>query len=399
MSIITLSEYETRLLSPDILPYEVGLRLWQQYDQRGRRLQIGFPSPKTQGWWQITTQGWVGQIPLTPDTQLHIEPRVAWANLFGMWATAYGLRHVPFLDGLTAVHSLPGFYDHLASVLAQQVLRLVRQGLPAAYVAQTAVRPYVRGELRLAQTHSHNPTAGVVCRATDPTYDHEDNQILAYTLGQIARLGLCTPPVQEQVRRAYHTLTQVVSIRPFTPADCQHRTYTRLTHAYGPLHALCRFFLEHTAPFTAVGSHKLAPFLLSMPQLYERFVANWLTAHLPPAWRLRVQESVPLGAEAAVRFHIDLVLYDQNGLAHAVLDTKYKTADKPETADVSQIIAYAQAKNCPRALLIYPQPLAQSLNAQIYNLHVRSLTFALQGNLENNGHTLLTELLADPAVR
>jgi 5-methylcytosine-specific restriction enzyme subunit McrC len=76
-----------------------------------------------------------------------------------------------------------------------------------------------------------------------------------------------------------------------------------------------------------------------------------------------------------------------------VLDTKYKTADKPDNADINQIIAYATAKNSPNAILIYPTPLAQPLGTHLHNIHIRTLTFSLADDLEGAGQQFLSALL------
>jgi 5-methylcytosine-specific restriction enzyme subunit McrC len=72
-----------------------------------------------------------------------------------------------------------------------------------------------------------------------------------------------------------------------------------------------------------------------------------------------------------------------------VLDTKYKMAAKVDNADISQIVTYAKAKGCHEAVLIYPTQLQRPLDVQIADLHVRSLTFALDADLEEAGQQFL----------
>ncbi|MGF1939426.1 MAG: hypothetical protein RM347_034645 [Nostoc sp. ChiQUE02] len=76
-----------------------------------------------------------------------------------------------------------------------------------------------------------------------------------------------------------------------------------------------------------------------------------------------------------------------------MLDTKYKAASKPATADISQMIAYAQAKRCQEAILIYPVPLAEPLNIKVGTIQIRTLTFSLTGDLEQAGYRFLQDLL------
>jgi 5-methylcytosine-specific restriction enzyme subunit McrC len=129
-----------------------------------------------------------------------------------------------------------------------------------------------------------------------------------------------------------------------------------------------------------------------MARLYELFVAEWLKANLPPPWQVKAQEKLHVGQHNELLFEIDLVIEDNEGNAHYVLDTKYKTAAKPDNADINQIIAYATAKNCPNAILIYPAPLSRPLNIHLDNIHIRTLTFSLTDELEAAGQSFLSTL-------
>jgi 5-methylcytosine-specific restriction enzyme subunit McrC len=136
----------------------------------------------------------------------------------------------------------------------------------------------------------------------------------------------------------------------------------------------------------------MLPFLVDMAHLYELFVSEWLKTHLPPHLDLKAQEQVDLSQSNALHFKIDLVLYEkETGLVHSVLDTKYKTGS-PGTDDIAQVIAYAKVKRSREAILIYPTPPAQPLDTTIDGLRIRSLTFALDGDLEQAGQRFLRDL-------
>ena len=389
---LRIREYESLNLPAGELPDWVSELLWRNLDQNGRKLLISFPSPKTDGQWQLTAQGWVGQILVPHQLTLTITPKVSNARLFQLWEMAYDLNLAELAEGLTAVHSLPAFFSLLAQILAQRVIRRGRQGFQQAYLQETAELPYVRGKLLTRQPSTSSPSVTLACRYDAHTADIPDNQIVAYTLHQIARSGQFSPAAQTAVRRAYHLLQPLVSLRPFQPQDCQNRTYSRLNQDYATLHALCRFFLEHTGPLLDEGQHQLMPFLLNMAQLYERCVANWLQAQLPPPYRIKVQENTVLGPHDELRFQIDLTLYGENGRPLAVLDTKYKTPDKPSQADISQVITYAKARGCHHALLIYPQPLSQPLNVAVGDVQLHTVTFGLDEPVAQAGEQLLTQL-------
>jgi 5-methylcytosine-specific restriction enzyme subunit McrC len=201
------------------------------------------------------------------------------------------------------------------------------------------------------------------------------------------------------VRRAYRTLRGAVSVLPFSSQDCLGRVYNRLNQDYHPLHALCRFFLEHTGPSHEAGDRTVLPFLVNMARLYEMFVAHWLEANLPADLRLKKQEWVRVGENDELNYQIDLVLCDAaTGRTLCVLDTKYKANEGPAQTDVNQAVTYAEIKDCTEAVLIYPVPLAPPLNVQMGRIRVQSLTFSLEGDLEQAGQAFLRDLLRSGCV-
>ncbi len=389
--VIHLTEYQPTDLSPESFPTAVFTHLYHHYDQNGGKLEVQFPSPRTNGRYRLTPQGWVGWIPASSDLHLSLLPKVSLHNLFRMWQTAYRLPDIFWQDELVQVKSLREFYEGLAVILAKMVLHRSRQGFHQAYLPQTEALPYIRG--RISQL-PQPPQTAVTCTHHIHTPDLPDNQILAYTLEQILRSRRCQETAQTAVRQAYRSLQGVVSFAEFEPGDCNGRFYTRLNQDYQPLHALCRFFLAHTGPSHQSGDHAIQPFLINMATLFEQFVAAWLRQNLPSPWQLKAQELVHIGANRDLQLQIDMVLYDKNGNPHTILDTKYKTPIKPSQADISQIVTYAKAKNCHEAILIYPEPLPRPLDIWLDDLHIRSLTFSLDTDLEAAGQQFLQNALS-----
>lgn len=390
---ITLTEYVHRQLPPEAIPHEVGESLWNNYRNQ---VEVDFPSPKTDGQWVLTSKGWVGHIPLSPEIGFSLQPKVSLDNLFRMLEYAYRLQSFRFLDDLVGCHSLEEFYERLANVLAKRVLDRARKGFYRAYLPENERLPYVRGRLDIRQVMQKPWSAKLRCHYEEHTPNVEENQILAWTLDRIARSHMCSKRVQPTVRRAYQSLRGLVSPQPFSPQDCVGRLYNRLNDDYHPMHALCRFFLEHSGPTHEMGDRTVLPFLVNMARLFELFVAEWLKANLPDSLLLNVQEKVEVGEENVMRFDIDLVMSDaETGETYCVLDTKYKTKERPDQRDVSQVIAYAEIKGCNHAVLIYPDPLPNPLDVQVGQIRVQSSTFLLEGDLEKNGKAFMEALLRD----
>ena len=390
---ITLTEYEPSTLPPAAMPEADGSMLWRLYDQRRGVLRVEFPSPKTGDQWRLTPQGWVGHIPLTPDLHFHLQPKVSVHNLFRMLDYAYRLRSFDLLDGLVESDSLNGFYERLAQALAQRVLARGRRGFHRAYLSRVGALSTVRGRLEADRMRPWDPR--LYCRYEEQTRDVADNQILAWTLRRIAQSGFCSERVQPIVRRAYRSLLGVATPIPFSAEACVERLYNRLNEDYRPLHVLCRFFLEHTGPGHRLGNRPMLSFLINMARLYELFVAEWLRAHLPAPWTVKVQERVTVrgsGGNQDLRFDLDLVLYDGDETARLVLDTKYKAGERVEAADVNQIVTYAQARGCREAALVYPDLPGRPLDATVGDVRVRALRFGLDGDLDSSGEALLEQL-------
>ncbi|MBN1878400.1 MAG: restriction endonuclease [Anaerolineae bacterium] len=390
---LSLKEYETTYIAREHIPYNVGERLYRDY---GSQVNVEFPSPKTHNRWALTSQGWVGYIPLDERLSLVLKPKVPLHNLFGMLEYAYRLKSFQFLDAdLMQCQSLEAFYERLAHILALRVLERGRKGFYRAYLDRADQLPYVSGRVDMRYLMQHPCDPHLRCHYEDHTADIADNQILAWTLRHILHSGICTEYTLPAIRQAYRALQGLATLHPYTPQDCVARLYHRLNADYHPMHALCRFFLEHSGPSHKVGEHTFIPFLVNMARLYELFVAEWLTRNLDPArFQLKAQDTVTIGEHQNLRFNIDLTLYDTKTQSPiCVLDTKYKAPDVPSQSDLSQVVMYAELKQCQDACLIYPTDLqVLPLKTPVGQIRIHTLTFSVAGNLEEGGHTFLRSL-------
>lgn len=387
--LIELTEYVPRKFERQEIAYAKAENLWRKYNNQ---VAVDFPSPKTSGKWILTSQGWVGHIPVTPEFHLALRPKVQLKNLFGMLEYAYQLKSFRFLQGLIDCQSLEDFYSQLAYLLARRILDRGRKGFYRAYVPKTGQLAYIRGRLDIRQAIQKPWNVKLNCHYEEHTGDIEENQILAWTLFIIGRSGLCSERVSPTVRQAYHALQGFVTLQPCSAKDCVGRLYNRLNEDYRPLHALCRFFLESSGASHERGDRTMLPFLVDMAKLYELFVSEWLQENPPQGFFFKPQHPVEIGQNR--HFRIDQVLYNlATGEAQAVLDTKYKAPDKAADTDIYQMISYAKTTKCYEAFLIYPTPLKEPLNVRSDDIRVRSLTFSLDGDLDQAGQAFLQDLL------
>jgi len=387
---LKLIEYQPRYLRKSEFPQDLGLLLWKEYaDQVG----VEFPTVKAEHQWILQPYGWVGHIPLSRDFGITIEPKVPLKRLFEMLEVAYRLQSIRFLRGTTGCSSVPEFYDRLASVLASRTLDRGRQGYYREYVGRRRSLRHVTGRLDVGSVARSPWRVSLPCSFEEHTGDIADNQILLWTLSRIRRSSACTEHTLRRVSQAYRELSGVAMETVVCASDCDDRSYNRLNVDYGPLHALCRFFLDQTGPTHVVGERRTVPFLVNMASLFELFVAEWLASNLDEDLDVRPQERVVIDTDANVAFQIDLVIQDRSSQRTiCVADTKYKAPSHPSTADIQQIVAYAVSQDCTEAVLIYPCEMEHSLDLCIGNVHVRSLVFDLGRNLDEAGRTLIQGL-------
>lgn len=390
-TIIKLTEYMPCKIQKDIISELVGENLWRKYS---KHLSVDFPSPKTEGNWQLTPQGWIGFIPCSDQLALVLQPKIEISNLFRMLEYAYRLESFHFLDDLVGCNSLEEFYERLANVLAKRVLDRSRKGFYRTYLPESESLPFIRGRVNIRKYIRTPWDVKIDCHYEEHTPDIEENQILLWTLFQIAHSGMCTSRVLPTIRKAFHSLRGLTSFKLFKSRDCISRLYNRLNDDYKPLHALCRFFLDHSGPGYEYGDKTMLPFLVNMERLYELFVAEWLKIHLPPSVIMKIQEKVDVGESNTLTFKIDLVLYHAGtGKALCVLDTKYKAKEKPDTNDVAKVVTYAETKGCEEAFLIYPIPLPIPYDGMFGKIRVKSMFFSLSGDLEHAGQIFMKTLL------
>ena len=393
---IRLTEFKPKLYDTDNTLDPLFKKLWEEYDKRQGKLKVEFPSLNTENKWSLTSLGWVGSIPLSEEVEVRLNSKVPIMNIFRMLEHAYRLQSFQFLDGLTDSGCLEEIYDRLARILAIRIQDRARKGFYRSYLHKNENLPFLRGRMNIERALRRPWDVELLCNYEEHTADVEENQILAWTLSRMLYANLNREETKTIIRSAYRVLQGYVKIRTFKPSDCVGRLYNRLNSDYHPLHSLCRFFLEQTGPTHIAGTHKMIPFLVHMDRLFELFVSEWLRAHLPVHEVLKAQERVSFGDQDNLNIKIDLVVYDaENQQVRCVMDTKYKVpAGTSDNSDITQVVAYATAKGCKEAILIYPAHVAKPFDVPWGPIRVRSLTFDLSGNLDEAGAHLINEILS-----
>ena len=393
IEIIELTEHSPVKVDRERLPVEAAEMLKKKF---GDIIAVEMISFGPDSDWQLTAQDWVGYIPLTLDVSIRLLPKngVKITNLFGMLEYAYGLKSFHLFEkGLFDCDTLDDFYDRLADILAHLILDRARKGFYRSYQPRSEQLPYLQGRIDLQRASLRPWEVKLECHFEEHTSDIKDNQILTWTLLQILRSGLCTENSSHFVSYAYRRLLSFAEPEPCGPESCLERIYNRLNDDYRPMHALCRLFLEHLGPAHKIGKREMIPFLVNMANLYELFVAEWLKAHDIEGFSIEAQRDVVIDRRQNVKFRMDLVLCDRSSQQpKCIMDTKYKIGP-PSMSDIHQVIAYAEAIGCKEAILIYPVEKESPLDMWVGDIHVRSATFALEGDLDEAGWDFVHEIM------
>ena len=253
--------------------------------------EIEYPSPITASRYRIRSKGYVGTFPVGDDLILRVTPKLPVSSIFQMLEYAYDLESFQLLEGAAQLASVDELYETLALILARRVLDRTRRGLQKDYIQLTDDLPCVRGRLLFRETLRQSLTGNprLLCEFDHHTPELEDNHILAWTLHRMRVLPFRRDEVASAVRKADRALQMTVNLKRVSAERCIGRFYHALNHDYGPMHALCRFFLEQCGPRLESGERDMLPFSLYMPGLFEAFVARWLSKNLPARYALEAQ--------------------------------------------------------------------------------------------------------------
>jgi 5-methylcytosine-specific restriction enzyme subunit McrC len=398
-----LYEYKPLLLDRHELTEALGAYLYREFKNK---VTVEFPSPATDGQWRLTSQGYVGFVPLPDGRTLELLSKTPLGNLFHMLEYTFDIEP---LGGLVSVATLDDFYDRLATLLAKMIDERSRRGIYREYIPRNDRLAYLRGSLDVRRLATRPWDPFPHCRFQEHTPDIDDNRLLTWTLYNIARGGRAGPRSLPHVRRAYHTMESFARSAPFTAVDCTDRRYNRLNEDYERLHALCRFFLDAAGPQLDSGEKQMVPFLIDAAGLYEKFVAAWLHRNATNDYVVSDQARVDFEGTPDMQARIDLTLGRRGSdRVLCVLDTKYKASADPEYSDLYQVTTYALSQGCRDAFLVYPEPLTPALDIIIRSeyepeqtVRVRSVTFPVRdascvadAELDACGHAFLRDVVA-----
>ena len=340
------------------------------------------PAWERDGSYELTAQRHVGTIVLD-GLRIVIRPKLPVENLFFMLSHAYDLPL--FRNEQTTLTESDNLYRFVVEVFVQQVAKLARQGVRRDYIEREVSRPYLRGRLLVEKQMRQPVTAQhhFQQRTNDFSADILENQLLKRTLWLLARATSDDEPLRQRIRRALAAF-DAVQLRAVTPADCDRVQFTRLNERYHrPIH-LAQLLLQNLSIEAEVGTRPFAAFLLPMYQLFELYVARFLSWELAshPTLAVRIQPEIWLDSAENERGIPDIII-TRNGEPTLVIDTKYKPfTGRMVESDRYQLYTYCSVMGVERGLLLYAGESAEPHTTQMRDVRLSAVSLALDGSAE-----------------
>ena len=363
---LTLREWETLPVGEGGLTETEARRLHALAERAARRLKLPETAVLTRTRRGLKAGQVVGVLAV-PGRTVEILPKIddddgaVRAALVRMLAVALDLR-VADADLAALDTQRNDLLELLVRLFAERLLAAVRRGLPRRYVAHEEDLRLLRGKLDVTRqiTHLAARPDRLACRFDELSEDTPLNRVLKAAVSRLARLARTAANARllaelaarfEFVGDSPHPLREPVRL-------------DRTNAAFHDLHRLARLFLEGDWQSTASGRTAGFALLFPMNVLFEKFVGRCLQRALAPV-RVDLQASgrhALTGADRHPLFALrpDAVIEGAEGAV--VLDAKWKELHLGEKklgvaqSDVYQMLAYAEAWDAKRLVLVYPSP-------------------------------------------
>lgn len=367
-SIISLSDRDASLLTSSF----------------GKQMSVSLTA--TKGKYEITPGSHVGTIRLT-DCTIVIRPKVSIANLFWMLSYAHEIADFAGLD--VGFEEYDDIFEFIVKIFASKVHSLAREGLTRGYVEQEANLSAVRGRISFTEDIRHNwaVKSKVYCRYVEHTEDIIENQILKLCCYLLLRMPLYDQSTVITLRSALGQF-EGVSLVAITETDFDSVYYSRLNQRYTACINLARILLSHLSVSEHFGEVPAGSFLVSMEDLFERFVAVILKRQIElSGGAFEYQSGIRITRVEVGKSPIygipDMMVRSKNG-NKVVLDTKYKDPghESWKIGDIHQIVCYSAVAQSRLGILIYASPEGWSWARKLVNVASEIAAFSLPLNWE-----------------
>lgn len=265
--------------------------------------------------------------------------------------------------------------EQLIALFAERTLTELKRGIDHTYVTQEENLHCLKGKLLIRQHVVQNAAhrERTYCQYDDFISSTLINQILKAASRRLLLISR-TAFSQKKLREIIFLLDEVIDLElaEFHFSDIH---YNRNTERFEPLINFSLMVLKGMSPAWNMGKEISFALLFPMEELFEGFISQYIYRHayyfgVPRSqihvqaldrreWLLR-KESHSTGA---YRLKPDLVIDEQQGKPHLILDTKWKhlksdledAKNGVSQSDIYQLYAYAHRYECPDNVLLFPR--------------------------------------------
>lgn len=245
----------------------------------------------------------------------------------------------------------------LINLFTDRLREASRRGLPHRYRLREENLPFLKGKLNAnRQLLLHFSRADLLaCQFDELSEDTPLNRVLKATIGLLHNLvrRSSTKRLLNELRARFEAVSD--SAFPLQEPVRLDRTNTLFHEIY----QLARLFLSGNWQNTLVGDHKGVALLFQMNILFELFISQCIRRSLGAgsvSIQSRSQFALEDGSKGIFNLRPDIIV---NG--HVVIDTKWKVLKEMDErrlgvsqADVYQMLAYSQAYDASKLVLLYP---------------------------------------------
>jgi len=383
----------------------------QLFDERHAKLHDG----ETIFDWrlrEIRAKNWVGVVSI-PGLTVEIAPKIAdgadnrdicQENLIYMLCYSGTL---PFSERDVAKlrFEKSSLLEAFISLLAESMLSEIRRGVDRGYIPIEEESVFAKGKINVSKSiRSGRQIGGRLTVSYDSfVIDTTINRILKLScrfILQRTKLSL----TQQKLREVALMLGDVEDVT-LQSIDFDRIIYNRSNSRYRPIIEICRQLLSYLNPNLAAGNAQAFSLLFPMEQVFESFIAAYIRRN---ADRLGLKGKRILAQDASsdrhlliriladgkhkpcVRIRPDIVVENQDGKPHFIIDTKWKKLD-PDTvnsrnsismSDLYQVYSYAHHFSCPKNILLYPARKGVSDKKYALNSHPDKFLYTRQIDLD-----------------
>ena len=363
-SCLTCSEWEELSITENRLKEPEVRRLLAVAKRASLRLKLPETAVLTRTHRGLKAGQVVGVL-VIPGRTIEILPKIDGGNgavraaLIGMLAVAWRLG---VADGELAALNTQRHHllELLIRLFAERLLAAIRRGLPRRYVAHEEDLMLLRGGLDVVRQFTHlivRPDL-LACRFDELSEDTPLNRVLKAAVLRLASLARSS----ENTRRLTELTARLEFVGDTSDPLREPVRLDRTNLVFHDLHHLARLFLAGDWQSTTSGRTAGFSLLFPMNELFEMFIGQCLKRALAPQ-TVQLQDRschalITEGEGLLFALRPDVVIGRSD--RRVVLDTKWKRLEPREPArgvaqsDIYQMLAYAQAYNAKRLVLLYP---------------------------------------------